>query len=438
MLVFVLSKNGKPLMPCSEGKARRLLKEEKAKVKSREPFTIKLLHGSSGYKQKIKLKVDAGANHIGAAAVREDGQVLYASETDTRKDISDKMTQRRSYRRTRRGRKLRYRKPRFDNRVRKDGWLTPTVRSKIQAHEAEINFIKKHLPVSEIIIETAAFDIHRLSNPNVTSYQNGQKKGFHNEKAFVLVRDSHTCQDCKGKKKDKILHIHHIQFRSNGGSNVVSNLITLCKTCHDSLHAKKDAQKESLKKFKASNTINTKGATQVSTICAYLRKTLAFTEAYGFETKLNRERLGLPKTHYMDAICVGLKPNETVTLPDVYFKKVRIARRDYQKTRGRHSEEKIPTGKIKGIRKFDKVQWKGGSYFIKGRMSTGYAILMDISGKKIEFKPIPKLELMKRLTARKSCLTSRMTIESSQSNSTSSSSSNTEKDFSKEMVLGSL
>ena len=106
----------------------------------------------------------------------------------------------------------------------------------------------------------------------------------------------------------------------------------------------------------------------------------------------------------MDAICVGLKPNETVTLPDVYYKKVRIARRDYQKTRGRHSEEKIPTGKIKGIRKFDKVRWKGGSNFIKGRMSTGYAILMDIGGKKIEFKPIPKLELMKRLTARNSKL----------------------------------
>jgi hypothetical protein len=176
----------------------------------------------------------------------------------------------------------------------------------------------------------------------------------------------------------------------------------------------------------------------MSTICAYLRKSLTFTEAYGFETKWNRERLGLQKTHYMDAICVGLKDGGTVTLPDIYFKKVRIARRDYQKTRGRHSEEKIPTGKIKGIRKFDKVEWRGSRYFIKGRMSTGYAILMDIGGKKIEFKPIPKLELMKRITARKSCLTHQTVIGNITLNSISSSSLNTEKSSLKEKELGSL
>jgi hypothetical protein len=204
------------------------------------------------------------------------------------------------------------------------------------------------------------------------------------------------------------------------------------------LHARKDAQKYSLGKLKASKLINTKGATQMNTICAYLRKHVSFTEAYGFETKWNREMLGLPKTHYMDAICVGLKDGEVVTPPDIYFKKVRIARRDHQKTRGRHSEEKIPTGKIKGIRKFDKVEWKGGKYFVKGRMSTGYAILMDISGKKIPFKPIPKLENMKRITARKSCLTHQTAIVNTTSNSISSSSLNTGKNSSNEKELASL
>lgn len=438
MIAYVLNKHSKPLMPCSAGKARRLLKEGKAKVVSREPFTVKLLYGSSGYKQEVKLIVDAGAGHIGAAARTKSGEVLYASETDTRKDISEKLTQRRSYRRTRRGRKLRYRAPRFNNRVRKDGWLTPTVRSKIQTHISEIDFIKSILPISEVIIETAAFDIHRLSNPNVRDYQKGRQKGFYNVKAFVLSRDGHNCQECKGKKKDSRLHVHHIKFRSNGGSDNPDNLITLCESCHDKLHARKDAQKYSLGKFKASNLINTKGATQMSTICAYLRKSIAFTEVYGFETKWNRERLGLPKTHYMDAICVGLKDGETVTTPDVYYKKVRIARRDYKKTKGRHSEEKIPTGKIKGVRKFDKVEWRGGRYFIKGRMSTGYAILMDIGGKKVEFKPIPKLELMKRITARKSCLTHQTVIGNITLNSISSSSLNIEKSSLKEKELGSL
>ncbi len=167
----------------------------------------------------------------------------------------------------------------------------------------------------------------------------------------------------------------------------------------------------------------------MSTISAYLKKNIVFNEAFGFETKWNRERLGLPKHHYTDAICIGLKDSESVTLPKIYFRKVRVARRDYQKTRGRRSEEKIPTGKIKGIRKFDKVAWRGGVYFIKGRMSTGYAILMDIEGKKVEFKPIPKLESLKRISARKTCLIHQIVIENMISNSTSYSSSSTEKNF---------
>ncbi len=429
MIAYVLNKHDNPLMPCSAGKARRLLKEGKAKVVSREPFTIKLLYGSSGYKQEVKLSVDAGASHIGAAAKTNAGTVLYASETTLRKDISDKLTQRRSHRRTRRGRKTRYRKPRFNNRVRKDGWLTPTVRSKIQAHLSEINFVKSILPISEVIIETAAFDIHRISNPDVKDYQNGRQKGFYNVKSFVLNRDYHNCQECNGKKKDSRLHVHHIKFRSNGGGNSPDNLITLCETCHNNLHKKKDAQNYSLSKLKTQRKTSTRAATQMSTISAYLKKNIVFNEAFGFETKWNRERLGLPKHHYTDAICIGLKDSESVTLPKIYFRKVRVARRDYQKTRGRRSEEKIPTGKIKGIRKFDKVAWRGGVYFIKGRMSTGYAILMDIEGKKVEFKPIPKLESLKRISARKTCLIHQIVIENMISNSTSYSSSSTEKNF---------
>ena len=428
MLVFVINHHNQPLMPCSESKARRILKEGEAKVKSRMPFTIKLLFGSSGYKQEVILKIDSGASFVGAAAMTKEGKVLYASETKLRTDIQEKMTRRRAYRRTRRGRKLRYRAPRFNNRVRTDSWLTPSVRNKIQAHVNEINFIKSRLPINETIIETANFDIHKLVNPNVsgTAYQNGQKKDFYNTKAFVLSRDTHSCTECGGKKKDPRLHVHHIKFRSNKGGDAPSNLITLCETCHDGLHAKKNAQAISLKKYKPSNVINTRGATQVSTICAYLKKALYFNESYGYETKFNRERLGLPKAHYIDAICVGLKEGETVTLPDIYYKKVKIAKNDYQKTKGIRSEQKIPTKKIDGFLKFDKISYKGTEYFIKGRMSTGYAILMNINEKKVDLKPIPKLNLLKRVTARKSCLIHPILIENTTLNSTSSSSSNTE------------
>lgn len=427
MLAYVLNKHGEPLMPCSTAKARRLLKEGKAKVVSREPFTIKLLFGSSGHRQEVSLSVDAGANHIGAAAKRKDGKVLYASETKTRDDIKDRLTERRSYRRTRRGRKTRYRAPRFDNRRRSDGWLTPTVRSKVQAHIAEIAFIKSILPVSRTVIETAAFDIHKLSDPTATDYQKGRQKGFYNVKQFVLFRDGHSCQECKGKKKDNRLHVHHIVFRSNGGTDSPDNLITLCESCHSGLHAKKNAQKVSSERYRPKNGAGIRGATIMSTISAVLESLFVFEKAHGYETKWNRERLSLPKTHYFDAMCVGLGDSEKITPPDCFYQKVRIQRRDKQRTRGRHSEEKIPTGKISGIRKFDKVLWNGREYFVKGRMSTGYAILMTIDGKKVDLKPIPKLSKMKRLSARSSCLTSRMVIENTRSSFTLSLSSNTEK-----------
>jgi len=260
--------------------------------------------------------------------------VLYASETKTRGDITEKMTQRRSYRRTRRGRKTRYRAPRFDNRRRKDGWLTPTVWSKIEAHVAEIAFVKKMLPISGTKIETASFDIHGISNPDVKDYQNGLQKGFYNLKEFVLHRDSHSCQECRGKKKDKRLHVHHVRFRSNGGTNVPENLITLCESCHNALHAKKNAQSVSLERYGKKKAPSLKGATIMSTVSAALESLFVFEKAYGYETKWNRERLGLPKTHFFDAMCVGLLDSETIVPPDVVFQKVRIPRKDYQRTRG--------------------------------------------------------------------------------------------------------
>lgn len=137
---------------------------------------------------------------------------------------------------------------------------------------------------------------------------------------------------------------------------------------------------------------------------------ITFQEAFGYETKYNREKRNLSKTHFNDAICIGLKEDEKVAMPSFYYKKVRIARRDYQKTAGKRSEEKIPTGKILGIRKFDKVKWQGKEYFVKGRMSTGYAILMDIDNKKIDLKPIPKLATIKRISARKTYLIGRKKV----------------------------
>src|SRR5687768_11465432 len=110
-------------MPCKARKARILLKEGKAKIVKYEPFTIQLIFGSSGYRQKCHLGIDAGGKNVGIAVVTEEGRVLYREESELRQDISENIKARTRLRRARRYRKTRYRKARFENRRRKKGWL---------------------------------------------------------------------------------------------------------------------------------------------------------------------------------------------------------------------------------------------------------------------------------------------------------------------------
>ncbi len=170
MLVYVLNKNGEPLMPCSPSKARKLLKQCKAKVIRKEPFTIQLLYGSSGYKQEITLGVDAGSRHIGLSATTEK-QELFSSIVELRTgierlDITGLLSTRLEARRTRRNRKTRYRPARFNNRVKSKhkGWLAPSVEQRITSHMVQIDKICKVLPVKNIVIETASFDIQKIKN----------------------------------------------------------------------------------------------------------------------------------------------------------------------------------------------------------------------------------------------------------------------------------
>ena len=167
MVVYVLNKYGRPLMPCSPCKARKLLKQGKAKVKRTEPFTIQLLYGSSGYTQDITLGIDAGSKHIGVSATTKKKE-LYAADVEIRNDIVDKLSTRRQYRRNRRNRKTRYRKPKFQNRVKPKhkGWLAPSIESKIDSHFRVVRDVHKILPVSKIIVETASFDIQKIQNPD--------------------------------------------------------------------------------------------------------------------------------------------------------------------------------------------------------------------------------------------------------------------------------
>ena len=413
MLVYVLKQNGQPFMPTERfGKVRRLLKEGKAKVVRREPFTIRLLYEpETNVVQECYCGVDTGSRHIGVAVVGND-KVLYQSQTKLRNNIKKKMDVRRASRRNRRNRKTRYRKPRFLNRrnsIKKDR-LPPSVRHKVQAHIDEIEFCKKILPVSDLILEVSQFDTALMKSPSLMNekikkwgYQKGFNYGYSSRREAILHRDNYTCQCC-GKKNCR-LEVHHIKFRRNGGTDDEENLITLCKECHDGVHTGTIFLNKKPKKSKG-----LKHATHMSIIRNRLLKEYPNAiETFGFVTSENRHRLNLPKDHYIDACVIASGGLEFKEL-DVIFYKRRVSKGDYRLTRGIRGEQKLPTGKICGFRKFDKVKYLGKEYFIKSRKNTGFTTLMDIFGNEANFSNLPrglkspKLSNCRRVLARKVCL----------------------------------
>ena len=412
MLVYVLKQNGQPFMPTSRfGKIRRLLKAKKAKVVRREPFTIKLLYEpETDVVQECYCGVDTGSRHIGVAVVGND-KVLYQSQTELRSDIKRKMDARRQLRRLRRFRKTRYRKPRFLNRsnsTRSDR-LPPSVKHKVQAHIDEIEFCKKILPVSDLIVEVSQFDTALIKNPSLISekvkhwgYQQGFNYGYSSRREAILHRDNYTCQCC-GKKNCR-LEVHHVKFRSNGGTDDEENLLTLCEDCHKGVHAGTIVLNKKPKKSK-----NLKYATHMSIIRSrLLKKYPNAIETFGFVTSENRNHLKLKKDHYIDACIIasgGLKFEKL----DVIYRKKRVSVQDRILTKGVRGEQKLPIGKIFGFKRFDKVEYFGETCFIKGRRSSGSFVLMDIDNNSIDFrdrsgKQSPSYRYIERVNTRRSIL----------------------------------
>lgn len=420
-MVYILNKDGQSLMPTNRhGKVKHLLKSGKAKVVKRCPFTIRLLYESTNYTQKLTLGVDTGSGTIGTAVSNGNGDIVYMSEVIVRNNITDKMKQRATYRRSRRNRKTRYRKARWLNRKNsiKSDRFSPTMISKFHSHVKEIEYIKSILPITEMVFETGQFDMHLMKNPSLANpkvrhwgYQKGTNYGFENTKAMILNRDNYTCQCCKGKHKDSKLEVHHIIFRSQGGSDEESNLITLCHTCHKNLHSGKINPNL---KGKKKDTL--KYATQMNSIRKQLFRIYPDAiETFGYVTKANRLHLGVAKEHYYDACTIATQGNAFNIKSNLYKKKC-VSDGDFQKTKGIRSEQPIVTDKICGFRKFDKVKYLGREYFIKGRMSAGYAVLMDIEGNKIDFSAMPrglkmpKLSNCKRIAARSTQMMCQMAI----------------------------
>ena len=393
-MVYVLDINGQPLMPTTRhGKVRRLLNSHLAKVVKRCPFTIQLLYQSTKEIQPVSLGVDAGSKHIGVVATTEK-KVVYQEELSARNDVVKLLSARRTLRRTRRNRKTRYRKPRFNNRVhsKHKGWLAPSVEVKIQEHITTIKRICQILPISEIQVETAEFDLQRLkameegrTPPVGTDYQLGEQYDFYNTRQYVLHRDGYTCQCC-GKSKGKILQTHHIIYRSNGGTDRADNLITVCTDCHTSKNHQKGGmlykwqeQHKKVMQYKEPPFMNT------------LRRRIfaKYPDAaitYGSETTPKRKEKGLDKTHYNDAIIIsGVQtisenPDEWLLIRQFRKKKrslhegtPRKGRKEPNRTQKRNSKN---TPYYRGYYLNDKVRVLGKTGYISG-FTGGAAYVKD-------------------------------------------------------------
>jgi len=302
-LVYVLNQRGEPLMPCSPSKGKKLLKNGKAEIVERLPFTIKLTIATGETKQAITLGVDGGYLHIGLSALTEKKE-LFSLHVQLRKDLVKLLSERRNYRKSRRNRKLWHRESRYLNRKKPSGWLSPSIKHKYESHRRIIEKTEKILPLRDIVIEVANFDIQKIKNPEISGkeYQKGEQEGFWNRREYVLHRDNHICRECKGNSKDTVLEVHHILSRQTEG-NRPDNLITLCSTCH---------RKISQGKMKL-NVTPSKGyreATFMTTIRWKLVNALKeegknVRVTYGYITKHNRIEAELPKSHINDAFIIA-------------------------------------------------------------------------------------------------------------------------------------
>ena len=394
MMVYVLNKHGRPLMPCSPCKARKLLKQGKAKVKRTEPFTIQLLYGSSGYTQDITLGIDAGSKHIGVSATTKKKE-LYAADVEIRNDIVDKLSTRRQYRRSRRSRKTRYRKPKFQNRVKSKhkGGLAPSIESKINSHFRVVKDVYKILPINKIIVEVASFDIQKIQNPDINGvgYQQGDQLGFDNVREYVLWRDGHTCQCCKGKSKDDVLEVHHIESRKTGG-DAPNNLITLCRTCHSGYHKGTVKLPSKIKRGMSFRDVSFMGIMRWAFYNRLKELYRNVHMTYGYITKHNRIENHLPKEHYIDAYCIA--GNFDAERLDYYYyqKCVRKTNRQIYKAKPfKGGEKRLNQAPkyVKGFQLFDKVKYNGKLYYIFARRLSGYFNIRTLNGEKVNKDSVP-------------------------------------------------
>ncbi len=330
MRVFVLSNTKKPLMPCSPARARQMLRDGKAAVYRRQPFTIILKYRSDGDTQPVEFKVDPGSKITGIALVggfpKQGRVVLWAANLEHRgQTIRKRLERRRMLRRGRRGRKTRYRPPRFLNRTRPSGWLPPSLRSRVDNVSQWYGRLLFRAPVTEAHVETVRFDMQKMENPEISGveYQQGELQGYE-VKEYLLEKWNRKCAYCGAEHVP--LEVEHITPKSKGGSDRVSNLTLACESCNVAKgnHSVEDFLKDKpdvLSQIKSQAKAPLKDAAAVNaTRYAIGREIKGYGLPTSFwsggRTKMNRIAQGYAKEHWTDAVCVG-ETGASVHIPNV-------------------------------------------------------------------------------------------------------------------------
>jgi len=327
--VFVLDTTKQPLNPVHPGYARLLLKQGKAAVYRRYPFTIRL---SCRVEQPIlsplRIKVDPGSKTSGLALVNDaSGDVVWAAELTHRgEQIKRDLDRRRAIRRKRRQRKTRYRKPRFTNRRKRRGTLPPSLESRVCNVLTWVCRLMKVCPVTNISQELVRFDTQALETPDIegAQYQRGQLSGYE-VREYVLLKWKHQCAYCDAR--DVPLELDHIDPRSRHGSNRVSNLTLACTPCNQR-KSNQDVRQflrdepERLARILAQMKAPLRDAEAVNATRWMLNarlKTLGLPVECGSggRTKCNRITRELPKTHWLDAVCVGRSTPESLIIKNI-------------------------------------------------------------------------------------------------------------------------
>lgn len=314
MPVFVVSKTGERLMPTTRyGKVRHLLKNGEAKIIGRNPFTIQLCYDSTSYTQPMELCVDTGAQHIGIS-VKSETQEYVSAQYDLLTNEKERHDDRRRYRRARRNR-LRYRRPRFDNRRTPDGWLAPSLKNNADRHVDIIRRFCAVVPITSIVVEVGQFDTQLLAAlqegtpiPEGTDYQQGERYNIATLREAVFQRDHYKCRFCGRDpfKDGAVLHVHHVYFWRGQHGNRLSELASCCEKCHTSENHKPGGKLYGWDKGLPQYT----GAAFMNSVKWHIYNEVKHLApevhlTYGAATKLTRGDLGMEKSHANDAFAMG-------------------------------------------------------------------------------------------------------------------------------------